>query len=81
MKLAPAPTALTRKQICKTIFYATPDGQLVAVLGNTHMIVSPEEATECFQRLLESTALYRMLLTPAPEPTTGGLVADGVMLS
>ncbi len=40
MQIAPAPTAVTRRQLCKTIFYATPEGQLVAVLGNTHMIVS-----------------------------------------
>lgn len=85
MQIAPTPTALTRKQLCKTIFYATPDGQLVAVLGNAHMIVSPEEAEACFQRLLDSTALYRQLLTPdlprEAGPTTGGLVANGVALS
>lgn len=80
MQLAPAPTTIIRRQICKTIFYATPEGQLVAVLGNTHMIVTPDEAAECFQRLLDSTALYRQLLTPA-EPTTGGLVVSGAVLS
>jgi len=72
MQIAPATSALTRKQICKTIFYATPEGQLVAVLGNTHMLVSLEEATACFQRLLDSTALYRQLLTP--DRVTGDLV-------
>ncbi len=74
MQIAAASSSLTRKQICKTIFYATPEGQLVAVLGNTHMIVSPEEATACFQRLLDSTALYRQLL--ALERVTGDLVAS-----
>lgn len=65
MQQAPVRSSVTRKQICKTIFYATLEGQLVAVLDNTHMIVSPEEATACFQRLLDSTALYRQLLAPA----------------
>jgi GH24 family phage-related lysozyme (muramidase) len=74
MQQAPTATLLTRKQICKTIFYTTPDGQLMVVPGNTHLIVSPEEATACFQRLLDSTALYRQLL--APERITGDLVAS-----
>ncbi|MEO8970068.1 MAG: hypothetical protein ABI406_00535 [Ktedonobacteraceae bacterium] len=74
MQIVPTSSSLTRKQICKTIFYATPEGQLVAVPGNTHMIVSPEEVTVCFQRLLDSTALYRQLL--APECITGDLVAS-----
>ncbi len=74
MQIALAPTAVTRRQLCKTIFYATPEGQLVAVLGNTHMLVSPEEAMQCFQRLLDSTALYRQLI--APERITGDLVAS-----
>ena len=65
MQIAPASKTIVRQQLCKTIFYATPGGQLVAVLGNTHMIVSPEEAAQCFQRLLDSTALYRQLLTPS----------------
>lgn len=64
MLIAPAPTTVARRQLCKTIFYTTPEGQLVAVLGNTHMLVSPEEATACFQRLLDSTALYRQLIAP-----------------
>ena len=74
MQIAPAPTSLTSKQLCKTIFYMTPGGELIAVLGNAHMIVSPEEATACFQRLLDSTALYRQLI--APEHITGDLVAS-----
>ena len=74
MLVAPTSSSLTRKQICKTIFYAAPEGQLVAVLGNTHMLVSPEEAAACFQRLLDSTALYRQLI--APERITGDLVAS-----
>jgi hypothetical protein len=74
MQIAPAPTTVTRRQLCKTIFYATPEGQLVAVLGNTHMLVSPAEATACFQRLLDSTALYQQLI--APEPITGDLVTS-----
>jgi hypothetical protein len=74
MQIAPASTTVTRRQLCKTIFYATPEGQLVAVLDNTHMIVSPEEATACFQRLLDSTALYRQLI--APERVTGDLVTS-----
>ena len=73
MQIAPAPTSLIREQLCKTVFYATPEGQLVAVIGNTHMLVSPEEATACFQRLLDSTFLYRQLI---PERITGGLVAS-----
>ena len=73
MQIASAPNTVTRRQLCKTIFYATPEGQLVAVLGNAHMLVSPEEATACFQRLLDSTALYRQLI--APERITGDLVA------
>lgn len=74
MQLAPTSSSFTRKQICKTIFYVTPEGQLVAVLGNTHMLVSPEEATACFQRLLDSTALYCQLIVP--ERITGDLVAS-----
>ena len=74
MQIVPAPTTVTRRQLCKTVFYATPEGQLVAVLGNTHVLVSPEEATACFQRLLDSTALYRQLI--APERITCDLVAS-----
>jgi hypothetical protein len=74
MQIAPTPTTVTRRQLCKTIFYATPEGQLVAVLGNAHMLVSPEEATACFQRILDSTALYQQLI--APERITGDLVAS-----
>lgn len=57
MQIAPVPTTVTRRQLCKTIFYMTPGGELIAVLGNAHMIVSPEEAIACFQRLLDSTGL------------------------
>ena len=71
MQLAPAPATITRRQICKVFFYSTPDGELVAVLGNTHMIVTPEEATQCFQRLLDSAQLYRMLLAPAAHSQNG----------
>jgi len=74
MQQAPATNPLTRKQLCKVTFYSTPEGALIAVLGNSHMAVSPEEATACFQRLLEGAALYRQLL--APERITGDLVAS-----
>ena len=73
MQIVSTPTLSTRKQLCKVIFYSTPEGNLVAVLGNTHVQVTPEEATQCFHNLLESTKLYRMLLPSAPHSHNGAV--------
>ena len=48
MQIAPVHTTVTHRQLYKTIFYITPGGELIAVLGNIHMMISPEEATACF---------------------------------
>lgn len=70
MQQAPKAISVLRQHVSKFTLYVTSSGDLVMVVGNQYLLVSPQEAQEHVDYLLGHAELFKRCV----QSTTGQLV-------